>query len=409
MSGKAVPTAPALRFPRFSDDWVRATIDWFLRKSSKPVDVKPGQVYQEIGVRSHGKGIFHKIAGQGEALGNKRVFWVVPNALVLNIVFAWEQAVALTSEHEAGFIASHRFPMFVARENRADPRFARDFFLRPRGKWLLELASPGGAGRNKTLGQSNFAELPVVWPSQPEQSRIADFLGAVDERINLLQRREDALARYKTGLIQRLFDRSLRFTRADGTDFLDWREVRLGDVATFAKGRGVSKDDVIKDGKTPCIRYGELYTTYSERVDHVVSKTNVLPKGLLLSKKGDVVMPASGEMPLDMASASYVAHPGVALGGDINIIRSNINGLFLAYMLRGPLRRSVARLAQGNSVVHLYSSHLAKLKFCVPADADEQYKIAASLCALDDKRAAVAAQIKQMQRFKKGLLQKMFV
>jgi len=120
-------------------------------------------------------------------------------------------------------------------------------------------------------------------------------------------------------------------------------------------------------------------------------------------------MPASGEMPLDMASASYVAHPGVALGGDINIIRSNINGLFLAYMLRGPLRRSVARLAQGNSVVHLYSSHLAKLKFCVPADADEQYKIAASLCALDDKRAAVAAQIKQMQRFKKGLLQKMFV
>ena len=128
-----------------------------------------------------------------------------------------------------------------------------------------------------------------------------------------------------------------------------------------------------------------------------------------MSEKDDVILPASGEMPLDMASASCVTLSGVALGGDINIIRSDLDGLFLAYLLRGPLRRSVARLAQGNSVVHLYGSHLAGLRFFVPADPDEQRKISSSLGALDDKRAFVMSQISKMQSFKKGLLQKMFV
>lgn len=409
MIGKNSSAQPALRFPEFSGDWIKADIDWFLEKSSKPVSVKLGQTYQEIGVRSHGKGIFHKTADIGETLGDKRVFWVVPNALVLNIVFAWEQAVALTTDREAGFIASHRFPMFIPRENRADTRFARDFFLRPRGKWLLELASPGGAGRNKTLGQSNFAELPVVWPSQPEQKEIADFLGAVDERIKLLQRRRDALARYKTGIMQCLFDQSLRFTRDDGTAFPDWEELTLGNVAKFSKGRGISKDDIVPDGVQPCIRYGELYTVYGEKISNVVSKTNSPPESLLLSKPGDVVLPASGETPMDMPSASCVLAGGVALGGDITVIRSPINGVFLAYLLRSHKRRAVARLAQGNSVVHLYGVHLASLKLDIPTDPDEQCKIADALSALDDKIAAVTAQIKLMQTFKKGLLQQMFV
>ncbi|WP_019488072.1 hypothetical protein [Kamptonema formosum] len=65
--------------------------------------------YKQIGIRSHGKGIFHKEAVTGRELGNKRVYWVHPNAFVVNIVFAWEQAVALTSSDENGFIASHRF------------------------------------------------------------------------------------------------------------------------------------------------------------------------------------------------------------------------------------------------------------------------------------------------------------
>ena len=77
------------------------------------------EMYQEIGVRSHAKGIFHKTPIKGADLGSKRVFHCQPGALVFNIVFAWEQAVAVLSEQERGLIASHRFPMYKGKEGQA--------------------------------------------------------------------------------------------------------------------------------------------------------------------------------------------------------------------------------------------------------------------------------------------------
>ena len=156
------PVVPKLRFPEFKGDWKHGIIRQYLQKLAEPVDVEPDEEYRQIGVRSHGKGLFHKEAVFGSELGEKRVFWVQPNALVINIVFAWEQALALTTEDEKGMIASHRFPMFAPVKGKADLDFAFHFFMRKQGKALLALASPGGAGRNKTLGQSEFMKLKVT-------------------------------------------------------------------------------------------------------------------------------------------------------------------------------------------------------------------------------------------------------
>lgn len=90
--------------------WKVTALGSVLNRVTLPVAVDLSREYREIGIRSHGKGIFHKSPVTGESLGDKRVFWVVPDALVLNIVFAWEQAVAVTSSQEAGMIA-HRDQM----------------------------------------------------------------------------------------------------------------------------------------------------------------------------------------------------------------------------------------------------------------------------------------------------------
>jgi len=129
-----------------------------------PVTPAANGLYREIGVRSHGKGVFHKEAISGESLGDKRVFRCQAGALVFNIVFAWEQAVAMLSEHEKDFIASHRFPMFKGRAGHALEDYFLLFFKTSRGKELLTIASPGGAGRNKTLGQKDLEALPVPNP-----------------------------------------------------------------------------------------------------------------------------------------------------------------------------------------------------------------------------------------------------
>ena len=119
MSKKLKKKVPELRFPEFDGNWDTDRIDNFLVRHVDPVDVDLETNYKQIGIRSHGKGIFHKEAVTGRELGNKRVYWVHPNAFVVNIVFAWEQAVALTSSDEDGFIASHRFLMFLPKQNRA--------------------------------------------------------------------------------------------------------------------------------------------------------------------------------------------------------------------------------------------------------------------------------------------------
>jgi len=402
-----VSRQPKLRFPEFHGDWQAGTISQFLQRVSNPVDVKDDEQYRQIGVRSHGKGLFHKDPVSGAELGEKRVFWVEPHTLVLNIVFAWEQALAITTKSEEGFVASHRFPMFSAVEGQAYIPFMLHFFMRKRGKSLLALASPGGAGRNKTLGQSEFTKLDVILPKSDEQKRVADFLDTIDSKIFALGRKSALLNDYKRGVIEQIFSRTSRFKKGDGSDFPDWVPSKLGDIATFSKGKGIAKSDIVEGGDTPCIRYGELYTEYREVIGKIKSRTNEPKANLILSEPNDVIIPASGEAALDIACAACVMEGGVALGGDINILRGKFNGVFLAYYLNNVKRLEIARLAQGNSVVHLYSSQLKNLSVLLP-DEKEQEIIADFLAAIDLKIQFVLNQMDEMTKFKSTLVQQMF-
>lgn len=165
---------------------------------------KPDVLYQEIGIRSHAKGIFHKEPVTGKSLGNKSVFWIEPDCFVVNIVFAWEQAVAKTTETEVGMIASHRFPMYKPKEGILDLDYLLYFFKSAKGKNLLELASPGGAGRNKTLGQSEFLKLKIPVPPIEEQKKIVRLLNAADKEIELQKQKIEAIKLQKKGLMQQL-------------------------------------------------------------------------------------------------------------------------------------------------------------------------------------------------------------
>nr|MBO6294977.1 hypothetical protein [Schwartzia sp. (in: firmicutes)] len=116
-----------------SSYWSVMRLEEFLTPVRKPVDVEPVKLYVQIGIKSHGKGIFYKEPVTGTALGKKNVFWVEPNCFVLNIVFAWEQAIAKTTESERGMIASHRFPMFQANESKVDLDYLIAYLLTKRG------------------------------------------------------------------------------------------------------------------------------------------------------------------------------------------------------------------------------------------------------------------------------------
>ena len=186
-----------------------------------------------------------------------------------------------------------------------------------------------------------------------------------------------------------------------------WEQRPLGSEALFFKGRGVSKVDIDPDGSRPCIRYGELYTRYGEVIDTVHSRTSAPESELFLSSKNDVIIPASGETKEDIATASCVMLDGVALGGDINVLRANHNGVFLSYLINGVHRRGIAKVAQGDTVVHLYPSQLAQVPVLLP-EAPEQQKIAKCLTSLDELIAAEGRKLEALRVHKKGLMQNLF-
>ena len=130
----------------------------------RPVEVEPDKSYPELGVRSFGRGTFHKPALAGIEVGTKKLFRIEPGDLLFNIVFAWEGAVAIAQSEDEGRVGSHRFLTCVPTPGAATTPFLLFYFLTHQGLQQLGEASPGGAGRNRTLGLKKLQAIEVPVP-----------------------------------------------------------------------------------------------------------------------------------------------------------------------------------------------------------------------------------------------------
>ncbi|MCQ9226786.1 restriction endonuclease subunit S, partial [Streptococcus suis] len=190
-----------------------------------------------------------------------------------------------------------------------------------------------------------------------------------------------------------------------------WKQRKLGEVATFAKGNGYSKKDLVIKG-SPIILYGRLYTKYETVISEVDTFVSVEDNknSVVYSEGGEVLVPASGESSLDIARASVVAKKGIILGGDINIIRlhSEIFPVFLALTIsNGKQQKGLSKRAQGKSVVHLHNSDLKKVDLDFPT-LPEQEAIGNFFSDLDQLITLHQRKLDDVKELKKALLQKMF-
>ena len=165
----------------------------------------------------------------------------------------------------------------------------------------------------------------------------------------------------------------------------DWHKRKLNEICLFFKGNGLSKSDLSNEG-FPCILYGELYTTYkNEVISDIVSKTTTTLSNPFLSKNNDLIIPGSGEDPIDIAVARAIYQNDIILGGDLNVLRpkSNVSAAFLSYQLNGVRRYDIAKKAQGKSIVHLHNSDLKEVCVSIPTY-DEQFHIVKLLTKIDE-------------------------
>ena len=187
-----------------------------------------------------------------------------------------------------------------------------------------------------------------------------------------------------------------------------WEQRKLGELCSFAKGRGYSKADICDSG-VPLILYGRLYTQYQARIDDVDTFA-VEREGSLFSCGNEVIVPASGETAEDIAVASSVRRSGIVLGGDLNVLTPGLDldpdyvALVITY---GKTHSELAKRAQGKSVVHIHNDDIAAIDFSYPT-AREQRAISSLALSFDDLITLHQRKLDHLKLQKRGLLQKMF-
>lgn len=403
---------PKLRFPEFqnSGEWKIILLEKLIFKTTKRNTEKKYSLVQSISNK-------HGFINQDEYFDNRQIaskdtskYYVVDKG-----TFAYNPSridvgsLAYKNDDNISIVS----PLYVC--FKCNQKIINDYFLLywfNTNLFKEQMITNIEGGVRNTLNFENLIRISIPIPSLPEQQKIADCLSSLDEVITAERQMLELLKAHKKGLLQNLFPREgetmpkLRFPEFQ--DSREWEEKRLEEIADFHKGKGISKADVVDNGKIPCIRYGELYTHYGEVIKEIKSFTNLSAEDLMLSEPNDVIIPSSGETKEDIATASCVKLGGVGLGGDLNILRSSINGEFLAYYLCYGMKKAISKIAQGDTVVHLYATQLKKLIIRVPLNKNEQQKIASCLSSLDDVIQAQQQKIELLEQHKKGLLQGLF-
>lgn len=396
---------PKLRFKEFTDEWKQTPLKNIIYSNIIEAP-KPTTDYIRLGIRSHCKGTFHELVKIENILSADKMYIVPKNNLILNITFAWEQAIAITDDNDEGKYISNRFPTFAFKDNQL-PTFYKYIIPQKRLKYDLNVASPGGAGRNRVLNKKLFLSIPVNIPLLKEQEKIAKFLTTVDKKITNLENTITSLENQKKGLLQQIFSQKLRFKDKNGNNYPNWEKKKLEDIGSFSRGGNLSKSDLSKKG-TSCILYGELYTYYNEFATEIKSKT-LNTTNLVLSKKYDVLLPLSGETAEDISTCTCIFFDDIALGSDLLIFRSSFfDGRFMSLLLKYKYKYKIAQIAQGKSIVHISEKNIKSINIKIPC-IEEQQNIADFILIFTKKLENQKAQLKHWKQIKKGLLQQMFV
>jgi len=269
-----------------------------------------------------------------------------------------------------------------------------------------------------TIGQEDISSVKIKFPHPKEQTKIATFLTAVDKRIKLLKKKKDKLEQYKKGVMQKLFsvethDRtSLRFKDKNGNDFPDWKEKKLGEIATVKGGKRIPKGYTLKNKNN-----GFPYITVSDMGNNTVSLSEIryIPfevvdkiKNYKITKK-DIFISVAGTLgvvgivPVELDNANLTEN-----ANKLTDLKCNQN--FLLQLLNtNRLTNQIKSVTTIGAQPKLAIYAINNFKFLIPNSLPEQQKIADFLSVIDKSIEKVGGLIKKSQEWKKGLLQKMFV
>ncbi|HCK29955.1 restriction endonuclease subunit S [Acinetobacter ursingii] len=262
----------------------------------------------------------------------------------------------------------------------------------------LNNLNDSGAKAGLNLGTIRSFELTI--PQKIEQTKIASFLSAVDEKIRQLTQKHELLSQYKQGMMQKLFSQQIRFNADEGSEFEEWDQKELKEVAQInPKAKKLPENFIYIDLES--VEKGQLLLEKNITLSEAPSRAQrLLAKGDVLFQ---MVRPYQQNNYYFNLDGQYVASTGYAQ------IRTELNSKFIYYAIHEKaFLDEVMNRCTGTSYPAINSSDLSTIEIGIPC-LEEQMKISNFLSAIDQKIEKVTQQIEETKQWKKGLLQQMFV
>lgn len=399
---------PQLRFPGFTGEWEEKKLGSFLTQEIRVVP-KPSGPYKGIGLRSHFKGTFQRLESDPAKIAMDELFLVNENDLIVNITFAWEGALALAKQVDSGGLVSHRFPTYTFNEEITNPRYFQYVFPTKKMKYMLDIISPGGAGRNRVLNKGDFLKIKVNLPTLPEQQKISIFLESIDVWIKSLRGQKEALESYKKEILKKIFNQGIRFKDDAGKYFPKWARISLGDMGFFYRGHSYSAQNV-KDHGLLVLRSSNIQQqklVIDQDLQFVDKDCN---EQIVLRKHDIAICMANGSKNLVGKAGEYLGDCAgkVTVGAFCSIYRSNI-GLSKYLFQTVQYKKYLHILLAGTNISNFKNSDLSNLEFSFPTSPNEQDKITAFLMSIDNLIESKKQQVHQAEEWKRGLMQRLFV
>jgi type I restriction enzyme S subunit len=380
---------PKLRFPEFNGDWKKYTLEQLTDKVGDGLHGTPEYVDNSDVYFINGNNII-----DGKIVINENSKKVSLETFIKNNKGLTSNSILISINGTIGNISRYNNEKIMLGKSVGYFNFkqSKDFYFhilqsnKVQDYFISELTG----STIKNLSLKTLRETNIYQPSLEEQNKIANFLTAVDEKLNLLKEKKSLLEDYKKGIMQKIFNQELRFKDDNGEDFGDWEEKTLGECLSFEQPTKylVNSTDYNDDFETPVLTAGKTFILgYTDEVNGIFKKE---------------------ELPViifdDFTTATqFVDFPFKAKSSAMKILKAkeNVNIKFV-YEAMQNLKFEVG--GHGRHWISIYSN----LYIDLPS-LSEQIKIANFLSAIDEKIELVSNQIQDTQEYKKGLLQQMFV
>jgi type I restriction enzyme S subunit len=369
--------------------WKKRSIGELFDVVTRPVDMQDETVYNLVTVKRSRGGVIRREKLQGKKIAVKSQFYVEAGDFLISKRQIVHGACGYVPAELSGSIVSNEYSVLQCKD-KILPEFLSYLMHTPYFQQTCFHSSLGIHVEKMIFKLTDWFKWDVFIPSKVEQKEIANFLSSVDDKLNKLHRQSELLEIYKRGVVQKIFKQEIRFKRDDGSNFPDWEEKELAGVLDYEQPTKylVASKDYDDSYATPVLTAGKTFI-----LGYTDERNGIFKSDLPVIIFDDFT-----------TATKYVDFPFKAKSSAMKILKSKDNKTQVKViyefmkLLKFPLGEHKRYWISEYSLMAVPYPH-----------PDEQKKISNFIATIDNKLKAVNKKLIQLETFKKGLLQKMFI